>query len=245
MRPMRQTINRILHCLTLLVAMASAAVYGQESTPDPLEPYNRVMFQFNETADRYFMKPVARGYRAVTPDPVERGLSRMFDNVGEVVNVANDLLQGKFDQAANDAGRLLINSTLGLAGFFDVAADMGLDKSDGEDFGQTLGRWGLGSGPYLVLPFLGASTLRDGPARFVDGQIDPISDIDHIPTRNSIYGVDLVVTRAELLKAEELVTGDRYTFIRDVYLQRREYLVNDGEFEDPFGGDYGDPDDYY
>jgi phospholipid-binding lipoprotein MlaA len=171
----------------------------------------------------------------VTPDPVEDGISRMFSNVGEIVNVVNDLLQGKFRQAGNDTGRFLVNTTVGLVGIFDVADDFGMPKNDGEDFGQTLGTWGVGSGPYVVLPLLGPSTMRDGPAKLVDFLVDPVSEIDHVPTRNTVYGVDVVSTRADLLKAEELIKGDKYSFIRDVYLPRREYLLKDGNVEDDFG----------
>lgn len=243
---------RRIHRLALSVAIFSLSAghaLAASSENDPFEAYNRTMFTINDYADRYVLKPVAQGYRAVVPDPVERTVLRVFDNVGEVVNVANDLLQGKFAQAGNDTGRLLINSTLGLVGMFDVAADLGLKKSDGEDFGQTLGKWGVGSGPYLVLPLLGASTLRDGPARFVDGFVNPVNGIDHVPTRNTITGTDLLTTRAAFLDAEDLISGDKYTFTRDVYLQRRTYLVNDGQFDDSFGDDYGDyeesGEDYY
>jgi phospholipid-binding lipoprotein MlaA len=211
------------------------AADSMENTQDPWEGFNRKVFVFNDTLDTYALKPIAKGYRVITPDPVEDGISRMFSNVGEIVNVVNGLLQGKFRQAGNDTGRFLVNTTIGLVGFFDVADDLGLPKSDGEDFGQTLGTWGVGSGPYIVIPLLGPSTMRDGPAKLVDFLVDPVSEIDHVPTRNTVYGVDVVSTRADLLKAEELIKGDKYSFIRDVYLQRREYLLNDGNVEDDFG----------
>ena len=210
-----------------------------ETTEDPWEGFNRKIFVFNDTLDTYALKPIAKGYRAITPDPVEKGISRMFSNLGEIRNVLNDLLQGKFRQAGNDTGRFLVNTTIGLVGFFDVADDLGMPKSDGEDFGQTLGVWGVGEGPYMVLPLFGPTTLRDGPAKIVDMMVNPISEVDHVPTRNAIYGVDVVSTRADLLKAEKLIKGDRYSFIRDVYLQRREHLVEDGQVEDDFGG-YGE-----
>ncbi len=228
-----------------MLLLAGALMSGQafadstENAQDPWEGFNRKVFVFNDTLDTYALKPVAKGYRAVTPDPVEDGISRMFSNLGEIVNVLNDVLQGKFSQAGNDTGRFLVNTTVGLVGFFDVAKDFGMPKSDGEDFGQTLGVWGVNDGPYVVLPLLGPSTLRDAPARFVDHLVNPVNEIDDIPTRNTIYGVDIVSTRADLLKAEELIKGDKYSFIRDVYLQRREYLLNDGEVEDDFG-EYGE-----
>ncbi len=201
---------------------------------DPLESYNRAMFTFNDKADQWVLKPLAKGYQGVTPDFIERGISRMFANVGEVLNIVNDVLQGKVGQAGNDTGRLLINSTIGLAGFFDVARQVGLEKSDGEDFGQTFGAWGVGEGPYVVLPLLGPSTLRDAPGRFLDSVINPLGQIDHVPTRNQIYGVEVLSLRANLLEAEKLIKGDKYTFVKDVYLQRREFLVNDGDVEDDF-----------
>ncbi|WP_297186595.1 VacJ family lipoprotein [uncultured Porticoccus sp.] len=225
--------------LLLAGVMMSTHVFAEGNPDDPWEGFNRKMFAFNDTVDTYTLKPIAKGYRAVTPDPVERGVSRMFSNVGEVVNVFNDLLQGKFRQAGNDTGRFVINTTIGLVGFFDVADHFGLPKNDGEDFGQTLGVWGVDSGPYLVLPLIGPSTLRDGPARVVDRFINPINEIDHVPTRNQIYGAEVISTRADLLEAEKFVRGERYSFIRDAYLQRRKFLLMDGGVEDDFG-DYKD-----
>lgn len=227
--------------LLLVGVMLSTHVFAEASgnPDDPWEGFNRKMFAFNDTVDTYTLKPVAKGYKAITPDPVERGISRMFSNVGEVVNVVNDLLQGKFRQAGNDTGRFVINTTIGLVGFFDVADHFGLPKNDGEDFGQTLGVWGVDSGPYLVLPLFGPSTVRDGPARIVDRFINPINEIDHVPTRNQIYGAEVISTRADLLEAEKFVRGERYSFIRDAYLQRRQFLLSDGGVEDDFG-DYKD-----
>ncbi len=230
----RSVLKRLL---LVVVFLFPGVVTAGSDRADPLEGYNRVMFSFNDKADRWVLKPIARSYRYVTPDFLERGVSRMFSNLGEVLNVANDLLQGKIGQAGNDGGRLLINSTLGIAGFFDVAKHAGLERSDGEDFGQTLGVWGMGEGVYVVLPFLGPSTLRDAPALLVDSVFNPIAEIDHVPTRNQLYGTGAVSARADLLDAEKLVKGDRYTFVKDVYLQRREFLVNDGEVEDDFGDD--------
>jgi phospholipid-binding lipoprotein MlaA len=225
--------------LLLAGVMLSTHIFAAGNPDDPWEGFNRKMFAFNDTVDTYTLKPIAKGYRAVTPDPVERGVSRMFSNVGEVVNVFNDLLQGKFRQAGNDTGRFVINTTIGLVGFFDVADHFGLPKNDGEDFGQTLGVWGVDSGPYLVLPLIGPSTVRDGPARIVDRFINPINEIDHVPTRNQIYGAEVISTRADLLEAEKFVRGERYSFIRDAYLQRRKFLLTDGGVEDDFG-DYKD-----
>lgn len=238
---MNKAVSLVSRCAVAIAAgLMVATTVAEEGDRDPFEGYNRMMFTFNDSADRYLIRPLARGYRAVTPDPVERSVRRVFDNIGEVGNAANSLLQGKPGAAANSTGRFVINSTLGIAGLFDVAAPMGLARDEDEDFGQTLGRWGVGSGPYLVLPLLGPSTLRDAPSRLVDNLIDPIDEgLDHVPTRNTVYGVDILTLRAELLQAERLVTGDKYIFTREVYLQRREYLVNDGAVEDDFGmGDF-------
>jgi phospholipid-binding lipoprotein MlaA len=228
---------------TALLALAGSIQAQEAQNPDPWEGFNRSVYTFNDTMDRYFMRPVAKGYRAVTPDPVEDGLGNAFNNLLEVRNIVNDILQWKWGQAANDTGRFLVNSTVGIVGLFDVAQHIGLPENDGgEDFGQTLAVWGVGSGPYVVLPFLGPSTLRDGLGLPIDNQMDLIGYIDHVPTRNTTWAVSLVDTRAGLLEAEELISGDRYTFLRDAYLQRREYVINDGAVEDDFGGegDYGD-----
>lgn len=215
---------------------------------DPWEGFNRVVYAFNDKADQYFLKPVAKGYRAVTPDPVEDSFSNMFSNLNELRNILNDALQWKWGQAGNDAGRFLINSTVGIVGLFDIAKHAGLERSDGEDFGQTLAVWGVGNGPYVVLPFLGPSSLRDSAGLPVDFKSDAISYIDHVPTRNVTRASDYLVQRAALLKAEALVSGDKYIFLRDAYLQRRQYLINDGVVDDDFGGDvdgeYGDEYDY-
>ncbi len=209
-------------------------------TPDPWESWNRKVFAFNDFADRYALAPVARSYQWITPDPVEKGIGNMFANLREVSTILNDLLQFKFGQAASDSGRLLINSTVGIAGLFDVASPIGLEKHN-EDFGQTLGYWGVGSGPYLVVPFLGSFTVRDGLGAPIDAYTDYIRTIDHIPTRNQLYATRIISQRASLFSAEKLISGDRYAFIRDAYLQRREYLVNDGVIQDTFGDeDYED-----
>ena len=214
--------------LSLLPAMSQAA-----SEEDPWESFNRPIFRFNDTVDTYALKPIAQGYRAVTPQFLEDGVHNVFGNIGDVGNLANNLLQGKLHNAGVDTGRLIFNTTFGVLGFFDVASEMGLQRND-EDFGQTLGAWGLGSGPYLVVPFLGPSSLRDAPAKIPDSFLGPYPYIDHVPTRNVTRGVQVVDTRANLLQAERLVSGDKYIFIRNAYLQSREFKVKDGQVEDDF-----------
>ncbi len=214
------------------------------STPDPWEPLNRKIFAFNDFADRYALTPVAKTYQFITPDPLEAGIGNMFSNLFEITTILNDLLQLKFGQAASDAGRFLLNSTVGLLGLFDVATPVGLEKHE-EDFGQTLGYWGMGSGPYIVVPIIGSYTLRDGVGAYVDSYSDYVTDLNHIPTRNQLWLMRNIDNRARLFAAEELIAGDRYTFIRDAYLQRREYLVNDGVVVDSFGEeDWDDEDDW-
>lgn len=205
------------------------------TNPDPWESWNRKVFVFNDTADRWVFKPVAKTYHLVTPDVVETGVDNVFANLFELSTIFNSLLQAKFGQAASDTGRFLINSTLGLAGLFDVATPLGLEKHN-EDFGQTLGYWGVGSGPYLMVPFFGGYTLRSGAGSITHTFLtDPVHYIDPTFDRYATSAARLVAKRANLLAAEDLITGDRYSFIRDAYLQQREYLVNDGEVEDTFG----------
>ena len=214
--------------LSLLPAMSQAA-----SEEDPRESFNRPIFRFNDTVDTYALKPIAQGYRAVTPQFLEDGVHNVFGNIGDVGNLANNLLQGKLHNAGVDTGRLIFNTTFGVLGFFDVAKHMGLRKND-EDFGQTLGVWGLNSGPYLVIPLLGPSTVRDATGRVPDSFLTPYPYMDHVPTRNVTRGVQVVDTRANLLQAERLVSGDKYIFIRNAYLQSREFKVKDGQVEDDF-----------
>jgi phospholipid-binding lipoprotein MlaA len=226
----------------LLAVLVSASMAGADeiaSAPnaDPWEGFNRKIYAFNDVADKYFLKPVAKGYQAITPQFVEDGIHNMFSNVGEVGSVLNSLLQAKFKNGAIDSGRLVINSTMGLLGFFDVAGKLGLESHD-EDFGQTLGYWGVKPGPYLVIPLLGPRTVRDAFGAIPDSYTDPVPYlIEHVPTRNEVLAGRVVTIRASLLSAEELVSGDRYIFLRDAYLQRRQFLVNDGVVEDSFGGE--------
>lgn len=222
-------LGRLCACATLVLLPTLA----QASEDDPWEAFNRPVFRFNDTLDTYALKPLAQGYQKVTPQFLEDGVHNVFGNIGDVGNLANNLLQGKVHDAGVDTGRLIFNTTFGVLGFFDVATEMGLQRSD-EDFGQTLGAWGLGSGPYLVLPFLGPSSLRDAPAKIPDSYLGMYPYIDHVPTRNVTRGVNVVDARASLLSAEKMVSGDKYIFIRNAYLQNREFRVQDGEVVDDF-----------
>lgn len=220
-----------LMLLSAVLLAPAQSVVASES--DPWESINRPIFSFNDTLDSYALKPIAQGYRYVTPQLLEESIGNVFNNVGEAGNLANNLLQGKLQDAGVDTSRLLFNSSFGLLGIFDVATSMGLQRND-EDFGQTLGAWGLGSGPYLVLPLLGPSTLRDTAGKLPEGYLQPYGYIDHVPSRNSINGLEVINTRASLLSAEKLISGDKYSFIRNAYLQNREFKVKDGAVEDDF-----------
>jgi phospholipid-binding lipoprotein MlaA len=183
--------------------------------------------------DTYALKPVAKGYQYVTPQFMQDGVHNFFQNIGDVRNLANDVLQVKPHAAGVDTARLLFNTTFGLLGFIDVGTRMGLQRND-EDFGQTLGHWGVPSGPYVMLPFLGPSTVRDAVAKYPDSYTGPYPYVHDVPVRNSAFALDVVDTRASLLPAEKLVTGDKYIFIRNAYLQNREFKVKDGKVEDDF-----------
>ncbi len=218
----------------LLLAAALLLLGGCASTGnprDPFEPVNRGIYKFNDHADNLLIMPVAELYRGrMIPEFVRTGISNFFSNINDVIVALNSLLQGKVTQAALDVSRITVNTTIGLLGVLDVATDMGLEKHN-EDFGQTLGYWGLGSGPYLVLPFLGPSSVRDGIGLIGDIYSDPRSYIDPVRTRNQVFALGFVNRRAELLEAGRLLEAaalDPYDFLRDAYLQRRRNLVYDG-----------------
>jgi len=223
----------------IILVLSSFLLSSCATTPDNQDPFmkfNRKIHAFNHDVDRMFLKPIAETYKAITPQPIDKGISNFFNNLDEVSVVVNDVLQMKLEQAASDTGRFVVNSTVGLLGFVDVATGWGLPKHN-EDFGQTLGYWGVSSGPYLVLPFLGPATIRDAGGRVVDSFTDPRTyasyarddEIKRAILKANI--IDIVDTRADLMELEKVVDAaaiDNYTFMRDAYLQRREYLVYDG-----------------
>ncbi len=207
----------------LLVAAALMTGCASLSETDPYEKFNRQVFRFNDAVDREALRPVASAYQVHTPAPLQAGVSNFFDNLADVWTGANNLLQGKAHDGLSDAARVLINSTLGLGGLFDIASQAGLPKHD-EDFGQTLGHWGVPAGPFLMLPLLGPSTLRDATALPVELASDPWSRA--APAALTLPGgmLRMVERRAGLLKASDLFDAaalDRYAFLRDAYLQRR------------------------
>lgn len=216
---------------------------GKSAAKDPIEAFNRPVFVFNDTLDGWVLKPVAQGYHMVTPDPLEQGVGNFFSNLSELPSALNNILQWKWKKAGGNTGRFLLNSTVGLAGLFDVARLTGLERKDYESFGQTLSYWGLGAGPYVVVPFWGPSTATDILAFPVEWYSDPLFYVDREAIQYSLRTLQRVDERSRLLAAEELISGDRYVFIREAFLQRREFLVNDGQVKDDFGGDFDDFDE--
>lgn len=220
--------------LLLLALLLTSAAAVADNPRDPYEHWNRKVFVFNETLDAWVLKPVATGYRAVTPGFLRTGVRSFFSNLGEISNFANNLLQAKPAAAGKDVLRFSLNSTLGVLGLFDLATPLGLQKSE-EDFGQTLNVWGVPQGPYLVLPFLGGQNLSHSLSLPVDYYLNPTYHIKNSVVSYSFNGLFLVQRRVDLLEVEKLIQGDRYSFIRDTYLQRRSFLLNDGKsVDDPF-----------
>ncbi|MGQ0523345.1 MAG: MlaA family lipoprotein [Betaproteobacteria bacterium] len=221
----RMSFACMLTCFILLGGCASTG-----NPRDPLEPVNRGIYTFNEAVDTTLLKPAAELYRGLVPRLVRTGVSNFFSNINDVIVALNNLLQGKVTNAASDTGRVVVNSTIGLLGLFDAATPLGLPKNN-EDFGQTLGWWGVGDGPYIVLPIFGPSNVRDTFGLIVDTLTDPISYIEPTRDRNIVMGVRAVNRRSELLEASKILETaalDPYQFVRDAYLQRRRNLIHDG-----------------
>ncbi|HVW63549.1 MAG TPA: VacJ family lipoprotein [Nitrosospira sp.] len=212
---------------------AAPSAYPPYSKKDPWEPMNRAVFGFNESLDDYLLRPVAKGYRWIMPDPLENAVGNVFSNLNDIPITLNNLLQLKFNNALTSSMRVVVNTSFGLGGIIDLASDIGLEKHD-EDFGQTLGYHGVASGPYLVLPFLGPSTTRDAGGRVLDIATDPVfvGSFFVAPFIGPIVGSTRAAdTRAGLLKSEKTLDEaalDKYEFVRDAYLQRRRNLVYDG-----------------
>jgi len=236
-----KTAGSFLAVFCTLLLLSGPAISDER---DPWESWNRQVFEFNETVDYYSAKPLAQAYRNVTPQVVDDAITNVFSNLGEPLVVVSDLAQGKFLQALSDTGRFLVNSTVGLLGIFDVARHIGMPKHN-EDMGQVLATWGVESGPYLVLPILGPSTVRDASGFVIDtwglDALDPQSQLlDDTGVYYSSVFAEYVDIRADLIPAEGIISGDRYSFLRSLYLQRREYLINDGQVQDEFSDDFDD-----
>lgn len=214
----------------LLFLLLSFPLFADEIN-DPIEDLNRDIFIFNEKLDENILKPAALAYRKVTPQFARSGVTNFFNNLEEIDTTINQLLQGEIKYAFNDTGRFLINSTIGLFGLIDVASKMGLERHE-EDFGQTLGVWGFDSGPYLMLPFLGPSNPRDLLSRPISSFLSGTFAMENEDVKLTLVGIDALETRERLLDAETLIIGDKYIFVKDAYIQSREYEINNGITKD-------------
>ena len=214
----------------LLILLLSFPIFGEEKN-DPFEGLNRDIFIFNEKLDEKLLKPAALTYRKVTPQFARTGVTNFFNNLEEIDTTINQVLQGEIKYAFNDAGRFVINSTIGLFGLIDVASKMGLEKHE-EDFGQTLGVWGFDSGPYIMIPFLGPSNPRDLLSRPISSFLSGTFAMEDNDVKITLVGIDALETRERLLDAETLIIGDKYIFVKDAYIQSREYEINNGSTED-------------
>ena len=214
----------------LLVLLFSFPLFAKEIN-DPFEDLNRDIFVFNEKLDEKILKPTALVYRKVTPQFARTGVTNFFNNLEEIDTTINQVLQGEIKYAFNDAGRFVINTTIGLFGLIDIASKMGLEKHE-EDFGQTLGVWGVSSGPYIMLPFLGPSNPRDLMSRPISSFLSGTFAMEDNDVKFTLVGIDALETRERLLDAETLIIGDKYMFVKDAYVQSREYEINNGSTED-------------
>ena len=230
-------MNRHFATIVLSVIMTlllpAQVVAAPVSYDDPLESVNRKIFAFNETLDTYALKPVSKTYQRFTPRLVQTMVDNFLENLGEFRNIASAGLQLHVDDALTSSGRLLINSSFGILGLIDVATPLGLDRRY-SDFGLTFAHWGIPSGPYLVLPLMGPATLRSGIGRIPNAYVNPVTYYDDDTTGLVLGGVDVINRRTQLLSAEGLIIGERYTFVRDSYLQRREFLITGQQPEDDF-----------
>ena len=214
----------------ILLLLLSPFTYAEV---DPFQNINEKTHDLNQTLDLQVASPVARFYKRITPDFLEKGITNFTHNIEDLSIGINNILQGKFNEGLSDFSRFTLNTSIGLLGFIDIASDLGLTKHD-EDFGQTLAVWGVPDGPYLVLPGLGPSTTRDTLAMIPDAFLTPLWLIDHDRTSYSLTTIDLIDTRARYLGLESVVIGDEYLFYRDAYLQSRNFEIKDGEVEDDF-----------
>ena len=226
---MKTTIAKRLLPVAFAVSLLSGCATTANNPNDPFEGFNRAMFAVNEGLD-VVVKPVAQGYDYVTPQPIKTGVGNFFGNLWDVLTAINNLLQGKGADGMSDVGRVLVNTTVGIGGIFDVASELGLEKHS-EDFGQTLGKWGVGEGPFFYWPIIGPRTTRDTFGWAVDSYADPVWNINDVSWRNSLVGVSYIDMRASLLPTDKIVEEaafDKYSYIRDAYLQHRRNEVHDG-----------------
>jgi phospholipid-binding lipoprotein MlaA len=233
---------RFMFLLAVLTTAINLPIYAEEDfdefvDPDPWRGMNQQIHNFNDILDVKLVRPVAVGYRKVTPQFFRTGVSNVFSNLDDVGDAVNNVLQGKVGDGMSDVVRVVVNSTIGIAGLFDPATKLGLVDHE-EDFGQTFAVWKIPAGPYFVIPGLGPSTLRNTVSRFFDGAVDPVRYLYPVNHRNMTYAFRALQDRTDLLSVDGVVFGDKYIFYRDAYLQRREYLEKDGEVSDPFADDF-------
>ncbi len=224
----------------ILIFLISILLFGCATTAslderDPLENFNRGVYSFNQTMDEIIFNPISKLYKAITPDIIEKGVSNFFSNLGDLSVIANEILQLKFDKAASDVSRVLINSTIGLLGFFDISSEIGLPKHN-EDFGQTLAQWGFKSGPYIVVPFFGPATLRDLSALVIDkGMLNPMFYLEDDMTKAGLLTLNYVDFKSRFSNRNDLIGAaslDEYEFIKNAYFEKRAYEINDGKIND-------------
>jgi phospholipid-binding lipoprotein MlaA len=232
--------NKVFPTLIIGLSLTVLAPTTVSAAEDPFEPLNRRIFEFNEGADAILLKPVAEVYDSIIPAPMRQGFENIYDNLSDVNGALNATLQGRPQRAVNNSGRVLLNTTIGIFGLFDVASHMGIERYE-TDFGHTMARWGVPEGPYVMVPFLGPRTMRSGFGDGIDSFISAQDALFEDEVTWGARGWSSLEFRAQLLEAEELITGDRYVFIRDAYLQSREALVNDGVVVDSFS-DFEDDD---
>lgn len=240
---MKQQCQNLLTFVVIFFTLCASAAFAADTIKpvnpdDPYEPFNRVMFGFNDRLDRFIIKPVATLYSKIVPKPVTKGISNFFSNLDNVPTVANDVLQGNFYQASSDAWRLTVNTTVGIGGFFDVASHMGLEPNY-EDLGLTLAQWGFKKSNYLVIPFLGSSTVRDAMAWPVNYEFLTVYPyITPVRARYQVYALSLVSKRSDYLHYNEVLRQaalDKYAFTRNAYMQRRAYLIErNKQLNDPY-----------
>ena len=232
-------IFKNINITIILSLLFSTSLVFSDEVSDPFENLNRKTFEFNEKMDEKIAKPIAQTYSQLPPK-IKKGVSNFFDNLEEVDTFVNQLLQGKPKESINDLTRFLINTTIGLGGFIDVASKMGLERHE-EDFGQTLAVWGVGQGPYIMLPILGPSTLRDTLSRPVSSFLSVTFHMTETDVNIVLKGMDAIETREKLLDVEALLSGDKYAFVKDAYIQSIYYEIKDGvDVEDDFIDDMDD-----
>ena len=222
---------RSLAAAAAIVLLAGCATTGPASLADPFEPWNRAMYDVHQVVDGNFVKPVAQAYVDYMPKPIQQTISNFFGNIEDVFSAITSLMSGKLDRAGNDMGRVIVNTLFGIGGLIDVASDGGIPRGDW-DFGLAFGTWGFQQGPYLFVPLIGPTTVRDGTGLAIRGYLSPVGYLSDVPVRNVLWGIGALDERVEALQTESIIDQaalDRYTFIRRAYLQRRQFLLYEGK----------------